>query len=77
MKNNDKLFIAKVKANKTAISGITRDYKLVLNIYALDVAEAKEKVEKYIESKSIKLEITHKLIDVEFSEPLAQRSEKL
>lgn len=77
MKNNDKLFIAKVKANKTAISGITRDYKLVLNIYALDVAEAKEKVEKYIESKSVKLEITHKLIDVEFSEPLAQRSEKL
>lgn len=77
MKNNDKLFIAKVKANKTAISGITRDYNLVLNIYALDVAEAKEKVEKYIESKSVKLEITHKLIDVEFSEPLAQRSEKL
>jgi hypothetical protein len=77
MKREDRLFIAKVFANKKFFSGITRDYKLMLNIYAVNKEEAEQKIKEHIESQSVQFEVTHTLISCELSEEIAQRSEKV
>lgn len=73
MKKDDILYVAKVTANKTTESGISRDYNFTTFIYALDYEDAKQKLEQSIAKKSILFEVTHKLINFELSEPLAPR----
>lgn len=75
MKNNDKLYIAKISANKTYRDGISRDYSFIINVYAEDIVDAEGKINVYVESRSIPFEVEHKLIKLELSEPLAQRSQ--
>ena len=73
MKNDDNLYIAKIRANKTYDNGITRDYEFTFHIYALNYEDAKSKIELTISSRSILFEVTHKLIEFELSEPIAPR----
>jgi len=73
MKRDDNLYIAKVEANKKFDNGVTRNYSFTMNVYALDKDDAQKKLEEYVSSRSVRFEVTHKLISFELSEPLAPR----